>query len=360
MGGEGEPALDVEAVVVPLDGDGFGEGLGVRIEVGDLVFDAVGVSEDLRWGGEAGFDEGEGLGTRGDGGGVFDGASGDGGLAEIDGGAVNVSVFGDVVVGKEGAAAAVFDDADAVVVEPDLPAGGAVDVGSDVGGVATFGVDDVDVAAGRALVGHEAADEGDVLAVGRVAGDGDLQAVEGGGAGVGIEDDGGCLRGGGFTVELGDPPGIFSGRVGGDERDLVGGWSEVELVDVELGGGEPFVFAGGDVDGINALDFYAVFADDAGPGLHGVEGSGGAGGVFDEEEGDGLAVGGPGWLLKVAGQVAELLCPARGFGPEEDLLLCGLGLVACAGGEEGEGLAVRGPDGRGIGAVGCGFYCDDL
>ena len=42
------------------------------------------------------------------------------------------------------------------------------------------GGDELDVAAGGALVGHEAADEGDVFAVGGEAGDGDLEAVEGG------------------------------------------------------------------------------------------------------------------------------------------------------------------------------------
>ena len=40
------------------------------------------------------------------------------------------------------------------------------------------GIRDGDVAAGRALVGHETADEGDLLAVGGEAGDGDLKAVE--------------------------------------------------------------------------------------------------------------------------------------------------------------------------------------
>jgi hypothetical protein len=54
------------------------------------------------------------------------------------------------------------------------------------------------------------------------------------------------------------------------------------------------------------------------------------------------------------------LCHARGFGPEEDLLLRRLGLVAGAGGEEGEGVAIRGPGGRGVGAVSGAFYGDDL
>ena len=112
---------------------------------------------------------------------------------------------------------------------------------------------------------------------------------------------------------------------------------------MEVGGGDEGRVAGGDVDGVDALDLDAVFADDAGPGLHGVECAGGAGGVLDEEEGDGATVGGPGGLLKVAGEVGELPDLAGGLGPEEDLLLVGPGFVACAGGEEGEGVAVGGP-----------------
>ena len=75
---------------------------------------------------------------------------------------------------------------------------------------------------------------------------------------------------------------------------------------MEVGGREEAAGAGGRVDGVDALDFDAVFADDAGPGLHGVECAGGAGGVFDEEEGDGFAVRRPGGLVDVAGDVGEL------------------------------------------------------
>ena len=107
----------------------------------------------------------------------------------------------------------------------------------------------------------------------------------------------------------------------------------------------------GGVDGVDALDLDAVFADDAGPGRHGVECAGVAGGVFDEEEGDGFAVGRPGGLLHLAGDVGELLDLVRSFGPEEDLLLVGLGFVVGAVGEEGEGRAVGRPDGCVDGAV---------
>jgi hypothetical protein len=50
---------------------------------------------------------------------------------------------------QQGVAAAVFDEADLVVVEPGLEAGRAVDVGGEVDGLAlAIGVDDPDVAAG--------------------------------------------------------------------------------------------------------------------------------------------------------------------------------------------------------------------
>jgi len=72
-------------------------------------------------------------------------------------------------------AAAVFDHTDSFVVNPGFVDGGSVDVRCDVeGGGFAVGVDDPDVSAGGTLVGHEAADEGDALAVGRPAGDSDL------------------------------------------------------------------------------------------------------------------------------------------------------------------------------------------
>ena len=60
--------------------------------------------------------------------------------------------------------------------------------GREILGFAAGGGDEVDVAAGGALVAHEAADEGDLAAVGGPAGDGDLQAVEGAGDFGGVED----------------------------------------------------------------------------------------------------------------------------------------------------------------------------
>ncbi len=69
--------------------------------------------------------------------GVLDGAAaGDGDFAEVVGGVGNDFVLVGVGVGEERVAAAVFDEADGVVVDPGFPGGRAVDVGGDVGGFA--------------------------------------------------------------------------------------------------------------------------------------------------------------------------------------------------------------------------------
>src|SRR5699024_1107771 len=111
-----------------------------------------------------------------------------------------------------------------------------------------------DVAAGGALVGHEAADEGDFFAVRRVAGDGDLEAVKGGVGGVGIEN-GAWLFGDGVGVdtdgcgpELRDPPIVFARGVGGDVGDFLAGRSPIKLVDVERERSEEAAVAGGGID----------------------------------------------------------------------------------------------------------------
>ncbi len=109
------------------------------------------------------------------------------------------------------------------------------------------------------------------------------------------------------------------------------------------------------VDSVYLLDFDAILADYARPGLHGVERAGGATGVFDEQEADGFAVRRPGELLHVAGEMGELANGAGDLRPEIDLLLTGHGRVgggSGAGAEEGEGAAIVRPDGIGVGAVG--------
>src|SRR5208283_1908003 len=86
----------------------------------------------------------------------------------------------------------VLGDVEGVVVQPGDVGGRGGTVGGDVlrlgsGRNAGCG-NDVDVAAGRALIAHQAADEGDLLAVGREAGDGDLEAVEVAGDFLRVED----------------------------------------------------------------------------------------------------------------------------------------------------------------------------
>ena len=73
------------------------------------------------------------------------------------------------------------------VAVPRDPLGGGGTAGGEIAGLAAGGGDDPDIAAGDALVAHEAADEGDGFSVGRPAGNGDLEAVEGAGDVGGVE-----------------------------------------------------------------------------------------------------------------------------------------------------------------------------
>ena len=158
-------------------------------------------------------------------------------------------------------------------------------------------VNDPDVAARDALIAHEATDEGDGLAVGRPAGKCDLQAVEGAGdIGRGEEYGGfGIPDAAGLGIEFRDPPIVFTGRVGSDVGEGRGVGGPVEFIDVKVGGREEDRRGGlgreGGSNGGDALDFDAVFANDAGGCVHGGEGAGRTGGAFDIEEGDALAVG---------------------------------------------------------------------
>ena len=125
--------------------------------------------------------------------------------------ASTLDLVSDVPDGEEGVAAAVFGEAEGVVSGPGEPSGAAGEIGGDVGRVAAGGGDGPDVATSGALVGHEAADEGDALAIEGEAGNGELEAVHGGVGGVGVKDDLGLLAVG-LDVELGDPPVVFAGR----------------------------------------------------------------------------------------------------------------------------------------------------
>ena len=248
----------------------------------------------------------------------------------------------DVEIGQADAAAPFFDDADAIVLEPREVGGRAVDVGSYVPGFAAFGRYDPCITAGRALVGHDAADEGDLGAVGGEARDGDLEAVERAGDGSGVEDDlvapandgnarrrhiEASLAVGSLSkkIKFCHPPVVFAGRIRSNSNDLIlrsrCAWIESKFVDVKVIGGVEGARTFDEINAVDALDLDAVFADDAGPGLHGGEGARRAGGVFDEEEADGFAVGRPGERVDVAGKVGELAGFAGRFRPKEDLIL---------------------------------------
>ena len=250
------------------------------------------------------------------------------------------------------------------------------------GGLAAGGRDDPDVATDDALIAHETADEGDGFAVGRPAGNGDLEAVERTGNVGGSEDGGGrgrrvlsiasrrgcggrwCVHGqggcesarvDGLRVELGDPPVVLAGRIGGDAGEGFGIGRPVELVDVEVGrrdkswrGG--FRDAGGDE--CHALDVDMIFSDDAGGRCFGGERSGRPRGALDVEKGDGLSVGREGGRVDVAMQVADA---AGRTAVEMREIEVGLLAGVCAIGEESDGGGAWRPDelGRVAGLTGC-------
>jgi len=265
-----------------------------------------------------------------------------------------------------GASADVLGNAENLGRDPVEKGDGRRSSGGDVPRLAAGGRDEVDVAAGRTLIAHQAADEGDLFAVGRPAGDGDLEIVELAGDLGGVEDRlwrWRRLRGGGWLdclyIEMGHPPVVFAGRIGGDVGHLSGVGRPVELVDVQVGRGDLPERSGGDAGHSDALDLRALFADDTAPGLHGGERAGGAGGVLDEEEGERAAVGRPGGHVDLAGDVGELAALTGLAGPKEDLLLVGVVFTGGAGGRVGQPLAVGRPGGAVIGAVGClGFGVD--
>ena len=144
-------------------------------------------------------------------------------------------------------------------------------------------------------------------------------------------------------VKLGDPPVVFAGRVGGDIGEGFGVGRPVEFINVEVGGRDHLRRRGlRDIHTCkgDALDFNAVFADDAGGELHGCECAGGASGAIDVEKGNAGAIGREGGLFNIAIQGGQAL---GGFAVEvrevEVLLLTGPGAV----GEESEGFGVGGP-----------------
>ncbi len=197
--------------------------------------------------------------------------------------------------------------------------------GSEIARLAARRGDKPDVAAGDALIAHQAADEGDGFAVGRPAGNGDLQAVERAGDGDGVEDltwgvahniagNNLPLKLDAFDyagrIELGDPPVVFAGWIGGDVGQRFGIGRPVEFVDVEVGGREEI--ASGRLAGVgrnsgDALHLDVIFADDAGGRVHSGERARRPRGPFDVKECNALAVGREGRRSDIAVECSETL-----------------------------------------------------
>ena len=152
----------------------------------------------------------------------------------------------------------------------------------------------------------------------------------------------------GLGVQLGDPPVVFAGRIGGDVGEGLGIGRPIELVNVKAGGGEKSGrggLSGGDGNSGDALDINAIFADDAGRRVHGSEGSGGTGSALDIKEGDALAVGREGRRIDVAVELGKTL---GRIAVETREIKVGLAAEVGAIGEEGDGGRVGRPDGGGF------------
>ena len=123
---------------------------------------------------------------------------------------------------------------------------------------------------------------------------------------VGIEDGGG-LRGSDLLgVELRQPPIVFSRRLGGDVGDVLRVGRPVEFIDMQVGRGKGLQLPVCLGDGGGVLDLDSIFANYACRGLHGIESAGPAGGVFDIEEANVFAIGGPLECLSDAAELAFL------------------------------------------------------
>ena len=175
------------------------------------------------------------------------------------------------------------------------------------------------------------------LAIRRPARHGDLEAVERAADGFRSEDGLG-IAAEGLGVELGHPPVVFAGRVGGNVGHAFRVGRPVELVRVQVGGGDERGLGGrsGVGGGIgDALDFNGVVADDSGPRLHGCERAGGAGCSCDIEERDLGAIRRKRGLVHVAFEGSELLCGAAVRAGEIEITLA---VSAGAVREERQGL----------------------
>src|SRR6185312_16298246 len=357
-----QPTLYVEAFVCPLDRLGPDRWLSAIVQVGNLVkirrrsrpklgrniMPALGEGDDAFLVGVDAIGEGDG---------IFERAATYGHFAEIHRRTGNDGLRIYVHRVQQRMTATVFYEADGVVADPVFIAGRAVDAWSDVNRHAAFGVDDPDIAASGALVAHQAADKGDVLAVGGPAGNGDLQAVHvagnslGGKHGAGLRADGVVVDVNRSSPELRDPPVVFSRRVGSDVADFFRTWGPAKLVDMQREGRKPASDSAGNIHTIKALHFDAVFADDAGPRLHRIECAGRARGIFDEQESDRLAIRRPCGLLEESGDVGQLLRFAAGFRPQINLRLARLFFLAGAGRGVSQPLSIGRPHGCSVRAA---------
>src|SRR5579872_5468389 len=211
---------------------------------------------------------------------------------------------GEVVDEQVRGAAPDLRDAEMLVVQPLEPAGAGGTVRRLIDGIAAGCGDRPDVAAGRSLVGHESANEGDAGSVGRPAGDGDLQAVQRAGRGARVEN-GGRVAVQRLGIELRHPPVVLAGRRRGDVGELRGVAGPGIFVDVQVVGGDLLQLAAGSVHEGDAFDLEALDANNAGGRLFGREGAGLTGGAFNINQAEIFAVRGPGEVFGDAVQLGE-------------------------------------------------------
>ena len=260
------------------------------------------------------------------------------------------------VIGQLALAVADLADQHRARRRPAQPARRDLDAGREVDQRATGGGHRVDVAAGGALVAHQAADEGDPRGIRRPARQRDLQPVQRAAGGVGRIDQhgGGGIDLCGLHVEPGDPPVVVARRRRGGIGDVRAVRRPVELVGVHAGGRQLMQRAAGDVEAGHALHLDAADADLAGGPLGRGHRAGVAGGACDIEEAERLAVVGPLQRAHVAFQRGQpRRCGAAAGVGQVDVVLHhpGAGEVDVAVGDEGEVARVRRPRDAGFGAA---------
>jgi len=259
-----------------------------------------------------------------------------------------LGAVGGIDGGEAGVAFEIFAENNISLRRPREPACGGFHFRSDICGVATDCGDCEDVAADAGLVAHEAADEGDALAVRGPSGIGDLQRRLVNGfhqASGGVE-----------REELGDIPVVVAiAESGGNGKvEAVGG--PVVFVDISVGGRNLAELVGGYVNEGQALLKEGVF-DLASFGSFGDKRARGARCVFGKEQGDGFAI----WRPPRSGEEAFDLCEfssracrGRGVHHIELKLACFCGVR-----KESELFAIGGPGDAAFRVDGAGDACAD-